>query len=191
MLRQRNHINIQKKKKGDKLYPKMNDHYKPWVPVLIINTTIQMSVYYRRKHYMLGLKCLFYNPATPANFLPIHSNILSYFSFINFIMRVFGFVFLVYHYLSCHNVGSCERGHLPAWDSATYDHPDHAEDPEGHTNNLNSNRSHSGKGQDGEKNQRLLPLFFSFLPSAQLVLFVFCNWECLFSLLMLNSTFNS
>lgn len=71
----------------------MNDHYKPWVPVLIINTTIQMSVYCRRKHYMLGLKCLFYNPATPANFLPIHSNILSYFSFINFIMRVFGCFF--------------------------------------------------------------------------------------------------
>ncbi len=54
-------------------------------------------------------------------------------------------------YLCSHNVGSCEGGNFPAWDGATNNHPDEAEDPEGHTHNLNSGRSHSGKDKT-EKN---------------------------------------
>ncbi|KAF3846121.1 hypothetical protein F7725_003199 [Dissostichus mawsoni] len=46
-----------------------------------------------------------------------------------------------------HNVGSRERGHPPAWDSAAYDGPDQAQDPEGHTHNMDSSRSHSVKVQ--------------------------------------------
>lgn len=68
------------------------------------NTMIQISVYGRRKHYMLALKCLFYNPATPTNFLPIHSNILSCFAFINFIMRV---VVLFFFSLSLPELSQC------------------------------------------------------------------------------------
>lgn len=55
------------------------------------------------------------------------------------------------NYLGSHNVGSCEGGHSPVWDHAAYDGPDQAEDPEGHTYNLNSNRSHSGNRTSRER----------------------------------------
>lgn len=82
----------------------------------------------------------FYLLAIPLNFLPIHDLSLKELQ--------------VFHYLCSHNVGSYEGRHLPAWDGTTNNHPDQAEDPEGHTYNLNALRCHPGKSQDGEKDQR-------------------------------------
>lgn len=50
---------------------------------------------------------------------------------------------VILFHLCSHNVGPCERGDLPARDSKTDDGPNQAKDPEGHTDNLDSNRSHS------------------------------------------------
>lgn len=46
-------------------------------------------------------------------------------------------------YLHSHYVGSYEIRHFPARDSAAYNDPDQAEDPEGHTSHLNTSISHS------------------------------------------------
>ena len=58
----------------------------------------------------------------------------------------------LFQYLSRHDVVPREGGHFPARDGAANDHPDQAEDPEGHTHNLDSDRPHPGRAQEAALN---------------------------------------